>query len=158
MNDKAIKFIEALPISRVCGFSGLAVFTHAYHESAGFTRVIGDHNYWGIKVPQRWKGKTRDVQTHEYIKGKKIAVLARFIDFETIQEALDWYMGLIERLYPDSFRNRQDAEAYFRGLVSGRYKYATDPTYVDKLIRLSKQIEAMPGIAQKIVSPTTQET
>jgi len=136
MNDKAEKFKEALQIVKDNGFDPLAVLTHAWHESAGFTRVIGNHNYWGIKTPKNWQGLVKCVLTHEVIKGKRIEVHAYFIDFETLHGALEWYMSLIKRLYPESYAHRSDPEQYFKGLVSGKYQYATDPHYLEKLITL----------------------
>lgn len=68
VNAKARLFIQCLPASREYGFNDLCVLTHAWHESGGFQRVIGDFNFWGIKVPQRtpWNGKTVPVFTTEY--------------------------------------------------------------------------------------------
>jgi flagellum-specific peptidoglycan hydrolase FlgJ len=141
VNDKAIEFKEALSIVGDNGFSPLAVFTHAWHESGGFKRVIGQHNYWGIKVPKNWQGLAHGVMTHEYVKGKRVNVIDYFIDFENVSAALNWYMGLIKRLYPESYAHRGEPEQYFKGLVSGRYKYATDPRYTGKLIDLCEYLK-----------------
>ena len=77
------------------------------------------------------------MKTHEYIDGERKEVYAYFRDWYTLDEALDWYMGLIKRLYPSSYKNRNiDFNLYVKGLISGVYKYATDPTYVEKLTKL----------------------
>jgi len=139
--DKLDYFISCLPVSREWGFNDWCIVTHAWHESAGFQKVIGKYNFWGIKKPQKWVGETIPINTHEYIKGKKVAVVDYFIDFATCEQALLWYCGLIDRLYPESFFNRQLPELFFKGLVNGKYKYATDPKYADKLEKLYIQLK-----------------
>jgi len=135
--EKAKEFCKGLEISRGYGFSDYIVFTHAYHESGGFNRVIGKHNYWGIKKPKNWKGDFVIVITHEYInEDEKIKIEDKFIDFKTIEEAMDWYCNFIKRLYPNAYNNRDNPEGYFNGLVNGKLKYATDPKYAEKLIKL----------------------
>jgi len=135
-SEKIREFARALPVAEDQGFSKWAVFTHAWHESGAFKKVIGSHNYWGIKKPRKWTGKTHMVTTHEYIKGEKTKVQAEFIDFGTAIEAVNWYCGLIRRIYPGSYRNRHEPARYFVHLVSGKLKYATDPNYPTKLISL----------------------
>lgn len=114
--------------------------THAWHESAGLTKVIGNYNFWGIKKPQKWEGKTIDITTHEYINGNKVKVIDTFIDFNACSEALLWYENLIRRLYPESYNNKTDYVKYFTHLIDGKYKYATDPFYTNKLISLYLQL------------------
>ena len=135
-NQKMRNFINALHIVAEQGFSKWAVLTHAWHESGAFTKVIGDFNFWGIKKPKNWKGKVHSIKTHEYENNKRIDIVAEFIDFETIFKAINWYCGLIRRLYPDAYENRNNPIEYFRGLVSRNIKYATDPAYSIKLISL----------------------
>jgi hypothetical protein len=68
MNAIAQNFIKNLSISKALGFDSLAVYTHASHECADFNKVIGQNNYWGIKVPQSrpWSGLIKTVWTTEY--------------------------------------------------------------------------------------------
>ena len=134
LNDKAKEFIIALkPFCESSAFDPYIVLTHAWHESGAFEHVIGNHNYWGIKKPQTWTGIIKDIITHEFIKGVKTQVTAQFVDFPDCLEALNWYEGLIRRLYPSSYLNRQTYEPYFEGLINGKYQYATDPNYIRKL-------------------------
>lgn len=140
-NEKAVKFMQGLPAVKDRGFSVAAVFAHAWHESGAFRKVIGSHNYWGIKVPGSWTGKIVPVKTHEYTNAGRISLIEYFIDFDTLEQALEWYMGLIKRIYPISYAHRGEPDQYFKGLVSGKRKYATDPAYPDKLIAVYKQLE-----------------
>lgn len=59
-----------------------------------------------------------------------------FIDFDTIEESLQWYCDFIKRLYINSYNNRTEPLKYFEGLVNGKYKYATDPRYTNKLTEM----------------------
>lgn len=133
-------FRQALVVLTEQGFDPMIVYTHAYHESGGFNKIIGEWNFWGIKKPGNWKGKVHEVNTHEYIKGFKVAVKDVFIDFATVENAMLWYGDLIFRLYKKSWNNRHNYTEYFKGLVSGKYKYATDPKYSEKLCKLYEQL------------------
>ena len=122
------------------GFNPLYVFVHIYHETGGFKHIIGKHNYWGIKARKSTTNKVK-VKTHEYINGERKEVYAYFRDWLTLEDALDWYMSLIKRLYPSSYKYREVSYiGYFRGLIDGMYKYATDPTYIEKLINLFEHL------------------
>lgn len=137
-----LEFIkEGLPVSYVQGFDNLIVLAHAYHESGGFIKIIGNWNVFGIKKPSSWKGKIVDVTTHEYIKGKKVKVIAPFIDFDTVGDLVMWYTSLIKRLYPNAYDNRKNPGAYFKGLINGKYQYATDPNYPIKLMSVYNRIK-----------------
>lgn len=67
LNKKAENFVAALSVARDVGLAPFAVFVHAAHETAMFTRCVGQHNYWGIKPPRSipYAGKTVEVWTHE---------------------------------------------------------------------------------------------
>ena len=118
--------------------------TQAYHESAGFKRVIGSQNYWGIKKSATWKGKVHEVQTWEVINQKKITCTDFFIDFDTCTEAITWWDSLIQRLYQDAYMVRNEPYKFFEHLEDKSpdypgdpdFQYATDPVYVPKLKRI----------------------
>lgn len=134
LNDKAKEFIETLKLFPE--WNAYTIFTQAYLESGAFRHIIGNFNCWGIKKPKKWEGVIIKKPTKEYIDKKWITVDAEWIDFETCFAAISWFCGLIQRLYPDSYINRCEPIKYFEGLVSGRFKYATDPNYVKKLTEL----------------------
>ena len=134
---KLTEFVNALkPIAALEKYNLWCVLTQAWHESGGFLRVIGNYNYWGIKKPSAWAGLTVDVKTHEYIDGRRVAVVAKFIDFASAEKAIVWYMSLITRLYPRAHINRDNPANFFLGLTLGKCRYATDPTYLPKLKNL----------------------
>jgi len=177
LNDKAKNFCKYLGIAKARGFDPLVVLTHAWHESAGFTRVIGVSNVWGIKAPaniMRWSGLVVERWTHEdervrenetpdqalarcigkygttnlrveqmiNINNKKywhIGIAQKFRDWAGFHEAIPWYCDFIARVYPDAFEHR-GSNIFFPGLISGEYKYATDPAYIPKLMAMYKSL------------------
>lgn len=151
-NKKAQKFIEVLHVATEQDFSAWAVFVHAWHETGAFKSVIGDHNYWGIKMPKNWQGKIKMSETHEYIEGKHTPLVDTFIDFDTAIEAISWYCNFIRRLYPNAYNNRQEPDKYFKGLINGKLKYATaiKPAYDHRLISLYKVLKSDTNISYLI--------
>ena len=73
-------FVKELNTSNQQGFANICVLTHAWHESAGFTRVIGRYNAWGIKTPKKtaWVGPSVTVWTSEFdrVLGEETIVTA----------------------------------------------------------------------------------
>jgi len=169
---KMEKFLEVLlPFCDFENFNRWAIFTHAFHETGGFKKAIGN-NYFGIKKPKKWNGKVTRLYTHENVKALsgetkeqaqeriqkrwgcpieivsfkdgwwKIRITAEFADWETLPEALIWYGSLIKRLYSISFLNRENPEHYFIGLTAGKYLYASDPRYVEKLKNMYGKLRA----------------
>ena len=73
LNGKAKQFIQCLTILTGQGFDPWGPLTQAWDESGGFTRVIGDWNFLGIKKPEKhpWTGKVFVRWTHEYMSIKE---------------------------------------------------------------------------------------
>jgi hypothetical protein len=69
LNDDAKRFIQCLPVLIGQEFNPWGPFTHSWDESAGFSRVIGKNNFWGIKKPSKsvWNGIVIEKDTHEYM-------------------------------------------------------------------------------------------
>jgi len=138
--DKGKTLLKHLHVTREDGFNDFTILTQAWHESGRFIKVIGEYNYWGIKKPRDWTGKVYKVRTHEYINNKRVNMDCEFIDFSACGMAVAWWIDLVKRLYPDAYKNRNNPVLFFEGLVSGKYKYATDPFYFNKLNTLYKLI------------------
>ena len=160
---KKEEFISVLPVLTEQGFDPYIPFTHAWHESGNFTRVIGQYNCLGIKKPKIWDGKIVTVLTHEYINGKKVPVTGVFIDFATMENFFLWYGDLIYRLYPFSWQNRNNYQNYFLGLMSGKFHYSTHPedkhpNYPEKLILLYEQLKQNKVIENETKTQATTTT
>ena len=97
------------------------------------------------------------MRTTEYVKGGvKISPVARFVDFRNMSEAVRFYASLVFRLYPRAAESRHNPLFYFEGLVSGRWKWATDPDYAMKLRRLYFQMQ-MDKKFQDVLKPRFKE-
>ena len=149
------------------GYDPLIPLAQAALECSHFRKVIGLNNYWGIKVPKRtkWTGKVlrrwtseqfeklHDAQ--EYAKRHDDATVTfkdgiyivrlpdDFCDWERERLALGYWMGLIERVYPQCLPYKQMPEDFYYGLISGKSKYATDLIYNIKCMKVYRNYEAL---------------
>ena len=99
-------------------------------ESARGTALSGVNNFFGIK------GKGTKKETQEWSNGKFITIVAEFQDFATPKDCIQhlvtqWYKDYKHYKGVNNAPNREEAA---RQLV--KQKYATDPKYAEKLIRL----------------------
>lgn len=145
--NKKDEFKQQAMFINALGFDPMIVYTHAYHESGNFERVIGNYNFWGIKKPSTWSGKTTQVVTHEYIKGVYTQTIDWFIDFPDIKGAIIWYANLINRLYPQAYALKDNYKGYFPALINYKYQYATDPHYATQLVALYEKLKAIDSIS-----------
>jgi hypothetical protein len=105
---------------------------------SGFGRYpSGKFNYWGIKATGRSGGTIKT--TKEFINNEWITIEARFQNFSSVQDAVDY---LVIRWYKDyeqykGVNRAATREEAAKMLVAE--KYATDPTYSNKLISLMEQ-------------------
>jgi flagellum-specific peptidoglycan hydrolase FlgJ len=135
------------PFINALGFDPMIVYVHAYHESGNFKHIIGNYNFWGIKKPKNWTGKTILITTHEYIHGVKTELKDYFIDFPDMKGAIIWYAEFIGRMYPQAYTMRDNYKGYFPALVNYAHQYATDPMYYKKLIALYEELKPIENIS-----------
>jgi flagellum-specific peptidoglycan hydrolase FlgJ len=64
-----------------------------------------------------------------------------FRDWQTTDEAIKFYVDFIKDNYPAAFTARADYQHYFKRLIDGNLKYATDPDYSRKCEDLYIQIK-----------------
>jgi flagellum-specific peptidoglycan hydrolase FlgJ len=102
-------------------------------ESGYGKHTSGKNNFFGLK------GEGSERETKEFINGQWVTIKAGFIDFPDLQTCVTY---LVDRWYRDYQRfkgvNRAtSAEECAKLLVVE--KYATDPAYADKLIRILRK-------------------
>lgn len=101
----------------------------------GYGKKIIDNNLFNIKATGGWLTSDNfiEVITHEYIKGVKTKVIAKFRKYTSYENSLYDYINLISKLsrYTQAWLNRHNEKEYFKGLVAGGY--ATDLVYAEKL-------------------------
>lgn len=99
-------------------------------ETQDGAKNVGTNNLFNIKTSNPAKG------TRAFDKAEGSNDYYR--NFETRQEAIDHWIGLLERKYPKAYQALidGDAEGFADGLVGGDVKYATDPKYKEKLLKV----------------------
>ena len=106
-------------------------------ESGYGKHTSGRHNYVGLKAAAESQGKTHE--TREFVDGKWITIDARFLDFPDLGACIKY---LVTRWYKDwdkyeGVDRAPTLEAAAKELVKQRY--ATDPSYADKLLKLVEE-------------------
>ena len=106
-------------------------------ESSWGKKVSGKNNYFGLK------GDGTTAETVEIINGKEVVVDSSFMDFDSIEESIEY---LVDRWYKNykgyqGVNNAADRNAAARMLLEENY--ATDPYYAEKLIKIMDDNEKM---------------
>lgn len=99
-------------------------------ESGWGKKTSGKNNYFGVKGPGSL------VTTQEIVNGKTITIQDEFIDFRSLAESVEYLVDRWHRDWKDfkganNAKNRDEAAQW---LI--KEKYATDPSYADKLIKI----------------------
>lgn len=95
-------------------------------ETGWGKKVIGGHNYWGIK-DLSWNPGCVEVATHEYEGGKRVTQTAKFEDFDTPAEAFGCYGRLVNNgEHYAAARVQTTLRNYLHALAC---EWATDPQY-----------------------------
>ncbi len=126
----------------VTGIPASFMVAQAAHESGWGKREIKNadgstsYNVFGIKATGSWTGKTADVTTTEYVRGKAQKQVASFRSYSSYEEAFKDYARLMKNSprYSQVIENASSAQGFAQGLQ--RAGYATDPAYAEKLTRV----------------------
>jgi flagellum-specific peptidoglycan hydrolase FlgJ len=108
------------------------VAAQAALESGWGSRESGRFNYFGQKATRSQEG--RDVTTQEEVGGRRVKMLQRFRDYNSIDEAISDHL----RLWQPKYALAKDARAAARLLQTGERRYATDSKYVDTVEKILK--------------------
>lgn len=96
-------------------------------------------NIFGIKADRSWTGPAVTADTHEYIKGKRVAVEAKFRAYKDYTGSMaDRALFLMRnQRYSRAMAQCNDPVAF--ALELERAGYATDPGYAEDLISIMKK-------------------
>ncbi|MET0282584.1 MAG: glucosaminidase domain-containing protein [Steroidobacteraceae bacterium] len=99
-------------------------------------------NLFGIKAGGSWKGASTESATSEFGGGRMQQVSASFRAYESPEDSLQDYVGLLKGnpRYAAALGTGGDAEAFAQGLTRGGY--ATDPDYVAKLTAVAARLKS----------------
>lgn len=127
---------------REWGWDNLIVYSQAMCESGLNNELTKEaHNPFSIKVNNLWKGEVYLLKNNpEEIDGKEVIIPDTFKKYPSFREAIYDYANLIERVYHESYMNRNDYKKFYYYLVNGKYKYATDSRYIEKAVKMYEQL------------------
>jgi flagellum-specific peptidoglycan hydrolase FlgJ len=120
------------------------------------------NNYFGMKAGTAWKGKTVVMPTREFINGSWVTVDATWQAFASAEECFAEYEKFIQERthFADALQHSSNPEEYVKALVNGDLKYATDPSYVQKIMGTVKanHLSRIVEIANKVQADKTAAT
>src|SRR3990167_10191019 len=101
------------------GFHPEAILAQAVLETGWMDHMPAPYNYWGMKAPRWWSGKTTQTPTHEYVNGVYTSTMSTWVAFDNISSAFQFYARQINKLYPAAWAHRSVPPLFFQGLQSG---------------------------------------
>lgn len=105
-------------------------------ESGWGMASIGN-NIFGIKASGGWKGRTKTVETREFVNGNWITINAAFRDYDSVADSIkDRSTFLTKSRYKKVLKAANYQEACREIYLAG---YATDPNYTNLLITIIEQ-------------------
>ncbi|WP_333986133.1 glycoside hydrolase family 73 protein [Burkholderia orbicola] len=115
------------------GIPALVTFAQWAQESGWGRKMSGKNNPFGIKARKGEAGT--DVVTHEVIGGKRVKMVQRFADYDSLADAFSAHARLLAngKPYANARAHRDDPFAFADALTG---VYATDPKYGSKLKRI----------------------
>jgi flagellum-specific peptidoglycan hydrolase FlgJ len=122
-------------------FWGLKVPTRS--EWTGLAATIMTHEYENIvdgesyaqalaRIKKKYGAPVAKIEKSITYNKWKVFLPQKFRDWQTTSEAVKFYINFIKQNYPAAFEARADYQNYFKRLVEGKLKYATDPAYARK--------------------------
>lgn len=99
---------------------------------SGWGASVRGNNLFGIKADKSWTGRTVDVDTHEFIKSQRVAIVDKFRAYDSYADSMVDHgrFLLANPRYRECFK-----ETTGMGWAAALQKagYATDPQYAQKL-------------------------
>ena len=134
--------------ARRIGVAIESVVAHAALET-GWGRHLpagasgGSNNLFGIKGGGSWQGANAAAVTTEFSTGNATTVRAPFRAYESVAAGMSDYADLLTSnpRYASALNRGSDARAFALGLQRGGY--ATDPTYVHKLVSTAAAVREL---------------
>ncbi len=130
-----------------CRINALGFAVQCCHETGWFaSRPMNAHNnYAGISCTRSWVekgGRCFTAQTWEHLDGQDQTLVKGFRSYPSLKDFMTDYSRLICLYYPLAAANDDCVWLYLAGLVHGKggRKWATDPLYFEKLVRMAVQL------------------
>jgi len=97
---------------------------------------------WGTKTPGKFNVGNMKGATGTRAFDKAEGSNDRYVNFSDPEEFGAAYADRVARIWPEAMGSGSDAAKYADALTSGKKKYATDPNYVDKVVKTTKGLDA----------------
>jgi hypothetical protein len=118
---EAERFIKALGPVRAFDIPALAVFTHATIESDYFRKICGLNGHFRIQRPNQHKPWAKQGDNE-------------YADFETVDEALHFYIRRLKDKFPASLKCGLCSHCFIYGLKG----WNQDNSYTDRMMERHK--------------------
>lgn len=104
---------------------------------SGWGASVRGNNLFGIKADKSWTGRTVAIDTHEVIKGQRVAIVDKFRAYDSYAESMVDHgrFLLANPRYRECFKETTGAGWATALQAAG---YATDPDYAKKLIAIMR--------------------
>ena len=132
-------FINAIAPSAVKSFAETRIpasFTLAQAAlESGWGNSVKGFNLFGIKADKSWHGETIDIPTHEVVKGKRVAITAKFRKYGSWFDSINDHARFLTSnpRYHNAFLV-SDGISFTKMIADAGY--ATDPAYAEKIISI----------------------
>lgn len=115
--------------------------------------MSGKNNPFGIKARKGEAGT--DVVTHEVVKGRRVRMVQRFADYNSMADAFTAHANLLlrGRPYANARKHLNDPRAFADALTG---VYATDPKYGEKLKNIIANAERSEQWSQPTMAQNRQ--
>ena len=112
------------------------------------------NNLFNIKADQQWTGEVVNTKSLEYRNGTFKPESSNFKNYDSLSESFSDYAKLIltKERYQKAVESSESPEQYLKEIKDAGY--ATDPQYVEKILRIYKQInhQQMNDIAENTLT------
>lgn len=95
------------------------------------------NNCAGLKVWSGWRGEVYEKVSWESANGKRVDRVSRFCRYPSVEAFLGDYAAKLAANYPLAAAQKDNFWGALDGLVSGKYRWATDPDYIERLFRVA---------------------
>ncbi|NOI68155.1 flagellar assembly peptidoglycan hydrolase FlgJ [Vibrio sp. 99-8-1] len=101
------------------------------------------NNLFNIKADRSWKGDKVATQTLEFHDNVPVKEKAAFRSYNNYEESFDDFVRFLNQnpRYETALKHNGDSESFIRGIHKAGY--ATDPNYVDKVLKVKQRIDQM---------------
>lgn len=95
------------------------------------------NNCAGLKAWNGWQGEVYKKVSWESVNGERVDRVSRFCRYPSVEAFLRDYAAKLAANYPLAVARKDNFWGALDALVSGKYRWATDPNYIERLFRVA---------------------